>query len=259
VARLLDGAAPGATPLEQALIVLVRKTCAAPARLEPADLDPLRALVGDGALDYTLVAASFHFINRMADLLHVEPEVLPARLRRLEPLRRLMVRAASVLMRRMDLRPRPYATVYDEAVAALAPVLQRANGKPPGDALLALRARPKLIESIRIRLEERARTSLDADTLASVHRTVEASLPSRPDDTEGFHPRPRDPVEAFAFVGTRYAYRTTDDTIAALRRAGFDDLGVLDLAIAVADANQWARLHRLVGVPAELFYAPGAK
>jgi alkylhydroperoxidase family enzyme len=60
-------------------------------------------------------------------------------------------------------------------------------------------------------------------------------------------------VESFAFVGTRYAARTTAATIDALRRAGFDDLHLLDLAVAVADANQWERLRRLTGLPAAIF------
>ena len=240
--------------MERALVALGRKTVAEPARLVPADLDALRVLVGDGALDYALVATTFHFINRMADLLHVDPEVLPERFRRFEPLRRLMVRAASLLMRRMDLAPRPYTTTYEEAVAAIAPVLERATGRVPRDAFLPLRARPKVIEALRLRLEERMRSSLDLDTLARIHRTVESALPTGVDETEGFHPRPSDPVEVFAFVGTRYAYRTTADMIAALRHAGFDDLGILDLAIAVSDANQWARTHRLAGLPTELFY-----
>jgi hypothetical protein len=29
---------------------------------------------------------------------------------------------------------------------------------------------------------------------------------------------------------------------------------LLDLAVAIADANQWARLYRLLGLPPELFY-----
>ena len=33
------------------------------------------------------------------------------------------------------------------------------------------------------------------------------------------------------------------------------DLGILDLTIAVADANNWARLPRLAGLPGELGYA----
>ena len=43
--------------------------------------------------------------------------------------------------------------------------------------------------------------------------------------------------------------------IDALREDGYDDLGILDLAIAVADANMWARIYRLAGLKAELFYS----
>jgi hypothetical protein len=254
---LLDGTARDATSLEIALIALVRKTCEAPARLSPVDLAPLRAAAGDAALDYALVMAAFHFINRIADLLHVDPEALPARLRRFEPLRRLGLRIASRLMARMDLANRGYTTPYDEALAALA----ERTGTPLDGLPGALRARPKLLEVLRLALEERdLRSTLGRDTLARIHRTVEAALPAGVEETRGFHERPADPVEAFAFVGTRYAYRTTPESIDALRHAGYDDLGILDLAIAVSDANQWARLHRLLGLAPELFYltAPAA-
>lgn len=193
-------------------------------------------------------------MNRIADLLHVDPEVLPARLRRFEWLRRLSVRAASLVMKRMDVGTRPYGLTYDDALAALAPVFERATGRPPGEELAGLRARPKLVEAYRLALEERLRSSLPPLSLARVHRTVEAALPATRADAEGFHPRPVDPVEAFAFVGTRYAQRTTEDMIGSLRRAGHDDLGIVDLAIAVADANQWARFSRLLGLAPGLFY-----
>jgi hypothetical protein len=61
-------------------------------------------------------------------------------------------------------------------------------------------------------------------------------------------------MAALAFVGTRYAYRTTVDMIDALRQKGYDDTGILDLAIAVAEANQWARIHRLLDLDPAIFY-----
>ena len=39
-----------------------------------------------------------------------------------------------------------------------------------------------------------------------------------------------------------------------LRGVNYDDVGILDLAIAVAIANFWARTHRLLGFEPELFY-----
>ena len=97
-----------------------------------------------------------------------------------------------------------------------------------------IKSRPKLIEAIRLALEERnCRSSLDRGIMAKIHRTVEQALPKRRDDMEGFHTRLDDPIEDFAFVGTRYAFRTTKTMIDVLRGEGFDDLGLLDLAIAI--------------------------
>ena len=49
-------------------------------------------------------------------------------------------------------------------------------------------------------------------------------------------------------MGTRYAYRATKEMIDMLRQQGYDDLRILDLAIAVADANMWTRIYRLFGL-----------
>ena len=258
MAALLEGTARDATPLERALVDLVRAAHAAPANLTPRDLTPVRAAAGDGALDYVLVLGSFHFINRIADLLGVDPEAVPEALRRFEVVRRIGVRVAATLLARMDLANRAYTPSYDAALARAAPLVQRALGRPVGDTLVAFRARPKMVEMLALALEERdERSTLDRTTLARVHRTVEAALPRSLADSTGFHARPQDPVEAFAFVGTRYPARTTPTMIDALRRTGFDDLGILDLAIAVADANNWARMHRLLDLPPELLYVGG--
>ena len=234
----------------------MRAAHAAPAHLSPRDLAPLRAVAGDGALDYVLVLGSFHFINRIADLLGVDPDVpLPEALRRFEVVRRLGVRVASRILARMDLANRPYPISYDEAVRQAAPLFERSLGRPMGDALAPFAARPKLIEVLALALAERdERSTLDRGTLARVQRTVEAALPRSLDDSTGFHARPADPVEAFAFVGTRYPARATVAMVAALRRAGWGDLRILDLATAIADANNWARMYRLLDLAPELLY-----
>ncbi|MBW1865425.1 MAG: hypothetical protein JRI64_07325 [Deltaproteobacteria bacterium] len=236
-------------------MVLVRKNFEQPALLEPSDLQPVRKIVGECAIDYTLIIGGFHFINRIADLLDVSPEALPRPLRKFEFLRRLTVRMASFMMARMDLDNREFQTSYEDALRDLTPVFKQALGKDPGDEFESVRPRPKLIEVFQLSMEERdVRSSLDHETVARVHRTVEKALPRGIDETEGFHERPGDPVEAFAFVGTRYAYRTSSAMINALRQEGFDDEGIMDLAIAVAEANQWARIHRLLGLKPELFF-----
>ena len=238
-------------------MALVRAAHEQPARLSPADLDPLQELVGDGAYDYALVVAGFHFINRMADLLGLKAEVLPPSARRWEQLRRVSVRIGGLVMRRMDLTARPYPHSFEDARLRWGPVLERSWGRPVGEELAPLRPQPKLVEFLALALTERDElTSLDRDLVARVHRAVEQALPAGRQDMEGFHPRPEDPVEAFAFVGTRYAARCTRSMIDSLREIGFDDLGIFDLAIAVSDANLWARLHRLAGLDPELFYVP---
>ena len=255
VARLLDGTASDILPLEKALISLAQKTCEQPALLKPADLEPLRAIVGDDAFDYTLVVGSFHFINRIADLLDVPTEALPKTLRRFELVRRLSVRFASFLMARMDLATRHYPVSFKEAVENIRPHLNKFTERELDNEFQSLRSRPKLIEALQLALEERdIRCSLDRETLANLHFVVEKSLPANINEADGIHDRPEDPVENFAFVGTRYAYRTTSDMIEALRHEGYDDLAILDLAIAVAEANQWARIHRLFDLNPSLYY-----
>ncbi len=238
---------------------MIRKNFEQPARLVPSDLDPLREIVGDGAIDYTLVIGSFHFIDRIADLLNVDPEALPESLRRFEFLRRLTVRIASLIMSKMDLKNRKFNFSYEETLENLTPLFEQALGRKPGDAFAAVKSCPRLIEVFRLMLEERdIHTSLNRETLAQIHRSVEDALPAGIEDVKGFHKRPENPVEAFAFVGTRYAYRTTKDMIDDLRRLNYDDVGILDLAIAVAGANYWARIHRLLGLEPEMFYLNGS-
>jgi hypothetical protein len=252
---LLESTARDATPLERALVGLVRAAHEAPALLTPRELGPVRAAAGDGALDYVLVLGSFHFINRVADLLGVDPEALPETLRRFEVVRRIGVRIAAHLIGRMDLANRAYALSWEAAWGRAAPLIERSLGRPAGDELATLRARPKMLEVLALAVAERdERSTLDRRTLARVHGIVEDALPRSLADSTGFHARPQDPVEAFAFVGTRYPARTTPAMVEALRRDGRDDLWILDLAIAIADANNWARMYRLLELPPELLY-----
>jgi hypothetical protein len=256
---LLQGTATDATPLERALIQLVWKAHACPARLGPRDLDPVRELAGDGALQYVLVIAALHWFNRIADLLGVDLEVLPRSLRRFEFLRRLAVGAGGWLLKGMDFANCLYPWSYEEAVSRVTPLLEGGLGGRVAQELAPLRSHPHLIEILHLALEERdRRTSLDRTVLATVYRTVEEALPASEGDLSSFPPRSTDPVVDFVFVGTRYAYRTTAARIDALRRSGYDDLGILDLATAVADANLWARMFRLLGLRPSLFYLGAA-
>jgi len=233
--------------------VLIRRCFESPAGLTTVDLEPVRAVSGDSALTWTLVIGAFHYINRIADLLHVDSEFLPEPLLRFPMLRRAGVFLGSKLLASMDLTNRRFEDSFESACRKMAPVFLRASGREPRDDLEPLRARPQLVEVLRHSLEERdERSLLSRQECARVHALVEQALPRGIDEAEGFHPRPQDPVEAFIFVGTRYPARTTPAMIAALAAAGYDDLRILDLAHAIADANQWARVHRLLGLPRDI-------
>src|SRR5207302_5436107 len=137
------------------------------------DLDAVRAAAGDGAIDYAVVMGSFHFINRIADLLHVDSEALPPALRRFELLRRITVRVASRLLSRMDLVERAYPQSFDEVKRSTAPILSRALGRPLDGELGPVAARPKVVEILALALEERdVRSTLDRSTVERVHAVV---------------------------------------------------------------------------------------
>lgn len=255
-AQLIRGTAIGPTALELAIVELARKSVESPRLLSPADLEPLRACVGDGALDYLYVLMSFHFINRIADLLHVPPEAIPERLRGIEPLRKLGVRmAARIIGGSMDLKNRTYESGFSEQIGAIRWLLAekyRANAEA---AFGAFANRPKVVEAMGLAIESRRRFAEgNPEGAETVRRVVQSGLPGGREEIEGLHGRPGDPVEAFAFVGTRYAQRTTEKMIDALRGAGYDDAGILDLAVAVADGNQWERCWRLAGLERGLYW-----
>ncbi len=255
-AQLVGGTAKLPTELETAIVQLARTSVESPASLTPADLDPLRACAGDGALDYLYVLMSFHFINRIADLLHVPPEAIPESLRFVEPLRRFGVHVAARLIGgSMDLENRVYESDFAAQVDAIRDLLPLADRGHVPELFACLRNRPKVIEALRLALEDRRAFQNDHPKIAAiVHHTIQASLPSSPQEIEGVHPRPADPVEAFAFVGTRYAQRTTRKMVDALRESGLDDSRILRLAMAVADGNQWERCWRMLGLPKDLYW-----
>jgi hypothetical protein len=259
---LLNGTATNATLLERELILLIRKSYGHPTRLSPSDLDPIRGLVGDGFLDYVQVLETFTYMNRIAGLLNVSHEVLPPPLRRFDLLRKTMVHLSGRFIATGNLANRAYGVTYEQALSSIRSIFVRATGKEPENELELLRTRPKLVEVFQMHLEERdIRSSLDRDTVTKIHHTVETTLLDGAGGSEGHHNQSKapydhlgDPVEHYVAVGTRFAYRTTPAMIDALRREGYDDLGLLDLATAVADANKWARTYRLLDLDPNLLY-----
>jgi hypothetical protein len=215
----------------------------------------LKEIVGDSAFDYAHVILAFHYMNRIADTLGVTPEVFPLRMRHFESLRKASVQLMGFFMTRMDLNNRAYDVSYQEALLRTTPVFKAITGREPENDFELFQTRPKLVEVMQILMEDRqGRTGLDTITIEKVQRTVEEALPADVTQAESIAPRPKDPIEDFAFTGTRCAYRTTPEMIQSLRDAGYDDTDILDLAIIVADANLWARAHRLYGLDPSLIY-----
>jgi alkylhydroperoxidase family enzyme len=90
-------------------------------------------------------------------------------------------------------------------------------------------------------------TGLDRAMLAAAGKAVAAALPASRADVTGFHARPEDPLEALAFVATRYAARTTDALVDAVRQArGCNDAELTDIFYAIAMCNCWERMDRLL-------------
>lgn len=234
---------------------MIRKTADRPTELVPPDLDSLHDLVGAATLDYIHVIETFHYFNRVAGMLGVASEAIPRPLRRFGFLRTGAVRLMGYVMKRGDHNNRDYDLSFEQALNDIRPIFVRATGKEPAAELEVLRDCPRLVEIIRMHLEERdTRSSLDRDTMARIHSTVEAALEERTDGRSRSPDQSGDLVDEFAHVGTLSAWRTTGEMIDALKREGYDDLGILDLAIAVADAAKWAMTHRLLDLDPDLLY-----
>ncbi len=228
-------------------MALTRRAFYHPAAMEPDDLSGLRELVGDGANEYALVLAQFHYINRIADLLGVKLP-LPKLVSRTSWLRGPAIAAMARVMGGFDLSQRS----WDGSADAL---VERLSALAPGasEALRALESTPAVLEIIDSWFVELAeRSTLEPSLRAHILEIAKQALPRDENEAIGLHYLPEDPVDAFVFMGTRYAYRVGPAEIAALRGEGFDDEGLLDLAICVAQANAALRLLPLLGVEALL-------
>ncbi|MGH7803708.1 MAG: hypothetical protein ACREQJ_05125 [Candidatus Binatia bacterium] len=229
-------------PDEAAIDALVRKTVRAPARLEPADLDPLVALLGvGGALEVVAMLGGFHFITRIADLVGIESD-LPIIQRRLRRLRMIGVRIQAMIFRRMlDLENAPVEVDVDAALAETARL--RGEALPAGYA--AMREAPNVAGWVHRPTAELP--TLEPEMLARVTAGVAAALPASEAEATGFHALPVDPLDALVFVATRYAARTTDEMVDAVRASrGWGDAELTDCFFAIGYRNAIERVDRLL-------------
>jgi hypothetical protein len=128
---------------------------------------------------------------------------------------------------------------------ALLAEMERLRGAPLPAGYAAMREAPNVAAwAHRMALEL---PSLPAEMLARVTAGVAAALPASEDEATGFHPRPADPLDALVFVGTRYAARTTDEMVDAVRASrGWDDGALTDCLYAIAYRNAVERVDRLL-------------
>jgi alkylhydroperoxidase family enzyme len=229
---------------ERALADLVRKTVVAPARLEPADLDGVVQAYGTaGAIEIVSVLTAFHFINRIADLVGIQSD-LPIVQPRWRWLRRAGVRLLGWGMKRLADLSNQRAAVDVEA--CLREAAETFGSLPAGYE--SMREAPNVAAFLTT--VARVARELDRDMVERVGAVVARSLPRDEEEATGFHARPAEPLEALAFVGTRYAARTTDDLVAAVRaKYGYGDAELTDLFYAISMHNGLARMNRLLAEP----------
>lgn len=239
----------------RALVALARKSVFAPAGLGPDDLAPVVAAYGQrGALEIVSYVASFHFINRIADLVGIQSDI-PLVQPRWAWMRRLGVRMQGWAMGRfLDLSNRDANVDGEQALAEAEAVL---GPFPPGYRELV--KAPNVAAFLTTVADVTRR--LPPDLVARVAAVVASALPASEDEATGFHARPSDPIDDLAFVGTRYAARTTDAMTDALReRYGMDDAALTDLFYAISMRNAFERMDRLLAgpLPAGPLDPPGA-
>ncbi len=260
-------AAPVAPDL-QAFVALAVKVTARPEEVNPEDVRAAfsAALSPRQYFDAVGVMIAFNFITRVANALGVEPEI-PGWMRRIEPLRRLALRAMALIVRLfVDLgRKRVHGPTPAEHLAALRTLfidlglgdlpawVERLSFAPP--LLAALR---EFLEALVRRDTATGTTGLDANQFMAIGRTVLQSMPNAETLTtiaDNWQPARRTEADAdrTALI-TRFAndvalrsYTLTRERIDELRAANLDDAEILDVVVTAALWSATARLEVLTG------------
>ena len=260
-------AAPVAPDL-QAFVALAVKVTGRPGEVTPEDVKAAfaAALSPRQYYDAVGVMIAFNFITRVANALGVEPEI-PGWMRRIEPLRRLGLRALALFFRwfvNLD-RKEVHGPTPAEHLAALRTLfidlrlghlpawVERLSFAPP--LLAALR---EFLEAL-VRRDAAAGTiGLDANQFMAIGRTVLQSTPNAETLTmlaDDWQPAPRAEADAqrTALI-TRFAndvalrsYTLTRERIDELRAANLDDAEVLDVVVTTGLWCAAARLEVLTG------------
>ncbi len=262
---------PLAAPVDpdlRAYVALAVKVTARPGEVTPEDVRAAfsAALSPRQYYDAVGVMIAFNFITRVANALGVEPEI-PGWMRRIEPLRRLGLRAMGLFFRlfvsleRQEVQgPTPAehlkalrALFADLRLGGLPAWVERLSFAPP--LLAALR---EFLEALVRRGAGAGTVALDADQFMAIGRTVLQSVPNAETLTALADTwQPAGGAEAGASraaLVTRLAkdvalrsYTLTRERIDELRAAGLDDAEVLDVVVTAALWSAAARLEVLTG------------
>ncbi|MFO0846053.1 MAG: hypothetical protein U0797_27335 [Gemmataceae bacterium] len=260
-------AAPVAPDL-QAFVALAVKVTARPQEVTPEDVRAASsaALSPRQYFDAVGVMITFNFITRVVNALGVEPEI-PRWMRRVEPLRRLGLRAMALFFRlfvdlgRKEVHgPTPaehltaLRTVFlDLRMGALPAWVERLSFAPP--LLAALR---EFLEALVRRDAATGCIGLDANQFMAIGRTVLRPIPNAETLTtlaDDWQPAPRAEADAkraaliarFANDVALRSYTLTRERVDELRAAGLDDAEVLDVVVTTALWCAAARLEVLTG------------
>ncbi len=256
-------AAPVAPDL-RAFVALAVKVTARPGEVTPEDVRAAfsAALSPRQYFDAVGVMITFNFITRVANALGVEPEI-PGWMRRIEPLRRLGLRAMAFFFRlfvdlgRKEVRgPTPsehlaaLRTLFiDLRLGDLPAWLERLSFAPP--LLAALR---ELQEALVRKDATTGTIGLDVNQFMAIGRIVLQSIPNAETLTSlanNWQPAPHAEADAkrtalitrFAKDVALHSYKLTQERIDELRAADLNDAEVLEV---VATTALWSAAARLV-------------
>jgi uncharacterized peroxidase-related enzyme len=267
LARILESdpeAAPVAPDLH-AFVTLAVKVTARPQDVTREDVRAAysAALSPRQYLDAAGVMLGFNFSTRVANALGVEPEI-PGWMRRVEPLRRLGLRAIALYCRLfVDLRrKRLPGPAPSENLAALRELFQDLRlGDLPGwverlsDAPPLLAALRELLEALARRDAATGAPGLDARRFRAIGRAALEAIPNAETLTrlvEAETGSDADPdaertalIARFAGDVATRSYRLTRERIDELRAAGLDDAEILDVVVTAALWSAAARLEVL--------------
>lgn len=258
-------AAPLAPDL-RAFVALAVKVTARPEKVAPEDMWAAFSASQSPRqyFDAVGVMITFNFITRVANALGVEPEI-PRWMRRIEPLRRLGLRAMALFFRLfVDLgRKGVHGPTPSEHLKALRTLfadlrlghlpawLERLSFAPT--VLAALR---ELLESLLRKDAVTGTIGLDTNQFMAIGRMVLQSIPNAETltkITDNWQPLPGNEVATkrtalimrFAKDVALRSYTLTHERIDELRAAGLNDADVLDVVVSAALWCAAARLEVL--------------